>query len=94
MLSSRKAMEHSLPLPDWSNPEGLEQYKEMHVLVNGWFGPELRKVDSFFATSVWRPPKEVFGSGYTPKPVIPELLSPVPVEMMTIQELNDAFGWK
>ena len=94
VLSSRKAMEHSLPLPDWSNPEGLEQYKEMHVLVNGWFGPEIRKIGSFFGTSVWRPRPEAFRPGYKPQPSIPELLSPVPLEMMTIQELNDAFDWK
>ena len=87
-------MESSLPLPDWSNPEGLEQYKEMHVLVNSWFGPEIRKIGSFFKTSAWRPPRGLFGSGYKPQPSIPELLSPIPLEMMTIQELNSALDWK
>lgn len=94
VLSSRKPMESSLPLPDWSNPEGLGQYREMHVLVNSWFGPEIRKIESFFGTSVWRPPSGLFGSGYKPQPSIPELLSPIPLEMMTIQELNSALDWK
>lgn len=94
VLSNENAMKYRGKLPDWSSYDSLTEYRDMHVLVDGWFGPSLQKIGTFLTPSVWRPPAELFQPGYTPKPSVPELLSPVPVEMMTVQELNAALGWE
>lgn len=83
VLSNENVMKWSGPLPDWSAPDAAERYGELHVVIRGVFGdPVISTVKSTFPVhSWWRIQR-------------PEFVSPVPVEMMTVQELNAAMGWE
>ena len=83
VLSNENVMKWSGPLPDWSAPDAAERYGELHVVIRGVFGdPVISTVKSTFPMhSWWRIQR-------------PEFVSPVPVEMMTVQELNAALGWE
>lgn len=83
VLANENVMKWSGPLPDWSAPDAAERYGELHVVIRGVFGdPVISTVKSTFPVhSWWRIHR-------------PEFISPVPVEMMTVQELNAALGWE